>query len=252
MDHDFMPRLPSIPRTGILGGTFNPVHAAHVRLACAAADALGLDRVELTPGAVPPHKAAEGILPFDLRCSLLEAAIAGEPRLAVSRLEGQLPPPSYTWNLISAWKTAHEGEVPLFIVGAEDFNQLESWKNGRELAQITSFLVVPRGSADEHAFRDMTERLCPGTRVCPVAPHDALAENISTDDADTPSPLLAAPLSDDTIALYLPLPLLDISASAVRIHWMRNESIRSLTPDSVISLIDAHAGEIRKCWSVFC
>ena len=77
MDHDFMPRLPSIPRTGILGGTFNPVHAAHLRLACAAADALGLDRVELTPGAVPPHKAAEGLLPFDLRCSLLEAAIAG-------------------------------------------------------------------------------------------------------------------------------------------------------------------------------
>ena len=149
-------------------------------------------------------------------------------------------------------ENSSRGEVPLFIVGAEDFNQLESWKNGRELARITRFLVVPRGSADEHAFRDMTERLCPGTRVCPVAPHDALAENISTDDADTPSPLLAAPLSDDTIALYLPLPLLDISASAVRIHWMRNESIRSLTPDSVISLIDAHAGEIRKCWSVFC
>lgn len=239
-----------IPRTGILGGTFNPVHTAHVRLACAAADALGLDQVELTPSAVPPHKSAQGILPFDLRCALLEAAVAGQPRLAVSRLEEKLPPPSYTWNLISAWRNAHGGEVPLFIVGAEDFGQLESWNHGRELARITSFLVVPRGRADETSFRAMSERLCPGTQVHAWKPQNDPPADRSTEGADTP-PLLAAPLSGETIALYLPLPLLDISASAVRIHWMRNEPIQALMPDSVISLLDAHAGEIRKLWSVF-
>lgn len=242
--------LPPVPCTGIFGGTFNPVHTAHVRLACAVADALGLDRVELTPGAVPPHKSAQGILPFDLRCALLEAAVAGQPRLVVSRLEADLPPPSYTWNLITAWRKAHGGEIPLFIVGAEDFSQLESWKYGGALARITSFLVVPRGRADETSFREMCERLCPGTQVHALGPDDDLPANFAVRDTDGP-PLLAAPLSDETIALYLPLPLLDISASAVRIHWMRNEPIQALLPDSVLSLLDAHAGEIRKHWSVF-
>lgn len=250
MSRTFPPLPLRIPRTGILGGTFNPVHTGHVRLACAAADALGLDRVELTPGAVPPHKSAQGILPFDLRCALLEAAVAGQPRLAVSRLEEKLPPPSYTWNLITAWRSAHGGEIPLFIVGAEDFSQLESWKRGRELARISSFLVAPRGRADEQSFRDMSERLCPGTQVQVLGPESDLPATLSARGTDAP-PLLAAPLSDETIALYLPLPLLDISASAVRIHWMRNEPVQALMPDPVISLLDAHAGEIRKLWSVF-
>lgn len=230
-----------MPQTGILGGTFNPVHMGHLRLAVAAARALNLERVEFMPGSVPPHKPSMGLLPFELRCRLLEAAIENQPCLALSRLEAELPPPSYTWNLIAAWRKRHPGETPLFILGAEDFAQLESWHRGRELIRTTSFAVVPRGQSDEMSFRQMVARLVPGAEVQVFSPREE----------EAPPPMLVAPLSESTISLYLPLPVLDISASAVRIKWIRNESIRFLTPDPVISLLDAHAAEIREYWSVF-
>lgn len=235
-----------IPRVGILGGTFNPVHTAHLRLAAAAAEALGLERVELMPGAVPPHKPAAGLLPFDLRCSLLEAAVSEYPQLSVSRLEGELPPPSYTWNLIMAWKKRHNGDTPLFILGAEDFAQIGTWRRGLELPGIASFLVVPRGKADEDAFRGTLERIFPGIKIRTLPRPDETG-TVSEKEGEL---LYAAP-SKDTVCLFLPLPLLDISASAVRVKWIRGESIRYLTPDPVISGLETHADEIRDCWSIF-
>lgn len=245
-----------IPRVGILGGTFNPVHFAHLRLAACVAEALDLERVELMPCNVPPHKPAAGLLPFELRCDLLEAAVQNQPRLAVSRLEGALPPPSYTWNLIAAWKEHHNGDVPLFILGAEDFAQVKTWHRGNELAQITSFLTVPRGRADEASFRRTVAELAPGTSI--TAWHESGPEQACTacsaDEGFFPEEkgdMLGAALSKSTIALFLPLPLLDISASAVRIKWMRGDTIRSLTPDPVLEQLENHAEEIRTCWSVF-
>ena len=93
---------------GILGGTFNPVHIGHLRLATAVAEALRLKHVDLMPCAVPPHKADSGLLSFEMRVSLLQGALETPPnaapsdaRLQVSTLEGELPHPSYTWNLIT-------------------------------------------------------------------------------------------------------------------------------------------------------
>ena len=73
---------------GVLGGTFNPVHGAHVRRAVEVGERLGLDRVLLMPNSVPPHKAARGLLPFELRVELLRAAAKGIPLLEVCTLEG--------------------------------------------------------------------------------------------------------------------------------------------------------------------
>ena len=65
------------PRIGILGGTFNPVHNGHLRLAVEVGEALGLERVLLTPCASPPHKTSNGLLPFDLRVAFLREAVRG-------------------------------------------------------------------------------------------------------------------------------------------------------------------------------
>ena len=99
---------------GILGGTFNPVHIGHLRLATAVAEALRLKHVDLMPCAVPPHKADSGLLSFEMRVSLLQGALETPPnaapsdaRLQVSTLEGELPHPSYTWNLITEWRKRH-------------------------------------------------------------------------------------------------------------------------------------------------
>lgn len=228
-----------IPQTALLGGTFNPVQTAHLRLADAVVEALHLTHLELIPAFVPPHKAVQGLLPYEIRCRLLECAIKGHSSLMLSRLEQELTPPSYTWNLIQAWSEGHSGERPLFILGVEDFCQLDTWYRGKELTKKTSFLIVPRGSGDEHSFRHMVHHLAPCAQF----------SLLNEDDGKTATPLLCAELSKDTVCLYLPLPVLDISASLVRNKWMRNESIRFLTPDPVIAFLNAHAKEVRTYWS---
>ncbi|MFQ9868504.1 MAG: nicotinate-nicotinamide nucleotide adenylyltransferase [Bilophila wadsworthia] len=145
---------------GILGGTFNPVHIGHLRLATAVAEALRLKHVDLMPCAVPPHKADSGLLSFEMRVSLLQGALETPPnaapsdaRLQVSTLEGELPHPSYTWNLITEWRKRHTSESPMFILGGEDFMHADTWHRGLELPNITNFVVVPRCQADEETFR---------------------------------------------------------------------------------------------------
>lgn len=224
---------------GILGGTFNPVHIGHLRLATAVAEALRLPRVELMPCAVPPHKTDSGLLPFEMRVSLLEGALETPPnglkaeeRLKVSTLEGELSHPSYTWNLLTEWRKRHTSETPLFILGGEDFAHLDTWHNGLKLPYLSHFVVVPRCHADEAAFRATVARYWP-------------AAKLGTDEG---SGLLSAAISDETSCLFLPLPHLDISASLIRSKWRLGESIRYLTPDPVIEILDTYREDVRHCW----
>lgn len=223
-------------RTGILGGTFNPVHIGHLRLATAVGEALHLDAVELMPCAVPPHKPDTGLLSFEMRASLLRAALEGTPSgevsLHVNMLEGKLSSPSFTWNLLHAWHDQHPEETPLFILGGEDFAQMDTWHRGLELPTRTSLVVVPRAGRCEQSFLDTLARFWPEAVVQP----------------DSREGILSADMPGGTSCFFLPLPYLDISASTVRTKWMRGESIRYLTPDPVIELLDTYRDEIRRSW----
>ena len=224
---------------GILGGTFNPVHIGHLRLATAVAEALRLKHVDVMPCAVPPHKADSGLLSFEMRVSLLQGALETPPnaapsdaRLQVSTLEGELPHPSYTWNLITEWRKRHTSESPMFILGGEDFMHLDTWHRGLELPNITNFVVVPRCQADEETFRATIGRHWPKAVITEPDENN----------------LLSAAITDETSCLYLPLPHLDISASLLRAKWLLGESIRYLTPDPVIDILDTYKEDVRLCW----
>jgi nicotinate-nucleotide adenylyltransferase len=107
----------SKPLTGILGGTFDPIHNGHLFLALEAMQEAGLDRVVFIPNRVPPHKAAPGVGP-EQRWEMLLAAIAPEPRLEASRIELEREGPSYTLDTVS--QLAQENRVA-FICGADAF-----------------------------------------------------------------------------------------------------------------------------------
>ena len=220
---------------GILGGSFNPIHIGHLRLAIEAREAPGLlaplDRVDLVPCAQPPHKSMRGLLPFDLRLHLARAAVEGVPGLAVNGLEGERSGPSYTWHTLEAYRAAHPGARLLFIVGGEDFGALAQWYRGLELPQLADVAMVPRAGSAQAAFRHEAARHWPDARLV-------------QDDRQ-----LYAELPWGARLIYLPLPRLDISASCLRQRWMARRSVRFLMPEAALDVLEAHRAAVTACWS---
>jgi nicotinate-nucleotide adenylyltransferase len=134
-----------VARTAVLGGSFNPIHYGHLRLADDVADLLGLDRVARA-AARPPHKPNADLAPAQDRYAMVELAIAGHPKFAVSDLEFRRSGPSYTVDTLEALDISRKD---LFlIVGSETFLDLLTWRAPRRGAELAQLIVVPRlGSA---------------------------------------------------------------------------------------------------------
>lgn len=249
-------------RVGLLGGTFNPVHTGHIRHALEVGEALRLDRVLLTPAAVPPHKGCEGLLPFALRVELARAA-AGESgdagaravaeygaegagdagakggsghgcRLGVNTLEGELDGPSYTFVSLTVWRDRHPGVTPFFLMGVEDFTQLHTWRRGLDLPGLARLVVVSRAGAERELFLAALERHWPG----------------AVPDADAPAPgVECVRLPGGGVCSFVPVPRLDISSSLVRERWLAGRDIRGLVPDAVLRVMEERRDEIRRVWA---
>ncbi|MFW6054542.1 MAG: nicotinate-nicotinamide nucleotide adenylyltransferase, partial [Thermodesulfobacteriota bacterium] len=127
-------------KIGILGGTFNPVHFGHLRLGIEALEQCRLDRVEFVPASIPPHKQGRELYPFTFRCRLLQEAIAGSSGLVVNPLEGERSGPSYTVDTIRVYHKRQPGARFFFVMGSEDFLQLEQWERWEDLPLLTSFI----------------------------------------------------------------------------------------------------------------
>ena len=133
-------------RTAVFGGSFNPIHYGHLLLADEVLDALGLDRVLFMPAAQPPHKPNAQLAPAQDRQAMVQLAIAGHPKFAVSDLELRRSGPSYTVDTLDALRLPRE-ELFL-IVGSETFLDLLTWRTPRRVAELAQIVVVPRaGSA---------------------------------------------------------------------------------------------------------
>ena len=126
-------------RRAIFGGTFDPIHRAHIVLAKEAANTFGLDEVLMIPAGRPPHKGTG--TPSEHRCRMVELACAGDTRLVPSRLEeGQAK--SYSIHTIERVK-AGGGEL-FFIIGADAFAEIQTWHRAQEVIQSVEFIVVTR------------------------------------------------------------------------------------------------------------
>lgn len=235
-NQDFFPAPGA--RVGLLGGTFNPVHAGHIRHALEVGEALNLERVLLTPAAVPPHKTAEGLLPFSLRVELARAAARGTPRLGVNTLEGELAGPSYTFVSLEAWRERHPGVTPFFLMGAEDFATLHTWRRGLDLPRLAHLVVASRAGADRDMFYAALERHWPGS-LAGIERADGLCPGRES-----------VRLPDGGTCDFLPVPRLDISSSFVRERWLAGRDIRALVPDGVLNLMETRREEIRRVWTV--
>lgn len=143
--------------TGILGGTFDPIHNGHLFLALEALHVHQLDRVLFVPNRVPPHKAAPGV-DAEARWQMLVQAISNEPRFVASRIELEREGPSYTLHTVEALSSDNK---LVFICGADAF--FSPWhRPDRVLEQLHALVIAHRYGVPKELppqLRDLSPRL---------------------------------------------------------------------------------------------
>jgi nicotinate-nucleotide adenylyltransferase len=190
-------------RIGILGGTFDPPHNAHLAIACAALEQLDLARVLFVPARQPPHKPLDTIAAsLEDRLAMVTRAIAGEPRLELSRADADRTGPNYTTDLLRALRGEYPDAELYFIMGGDSLADLPTWHAPRELIRLCHLAVAAR----------------PGW----VPNLDALERQI---------PGLAARV------VFIRAPALDISSSEIRDRVRADLPIDEMVPPAVAQYI---------------
>lgn len=133
-------------RVGVFGGTFDPVHVGHLAIALAALESVPLDRVLFVPARRSPLKDRDPLASVADRVAMLEAAIAGEPRFALSRVELERDGVSYTVDTLEALRS--QGELFL-ILGSDALVDLARWRAPERIRELATILVAARPGAPE-------------------------------------------------------------------------------------------------------
>lgn len=205
---------------GVLGGTFDPIHYGHLRLAEEAADVLRLEQVRLVPCGTPPHRAAPAA-PAEHRLAMARLAAAGNARLAVDEREIARSGPAYTRDTLAALRAELGAARPLvLLVGADAFLDFATWYRWREIFGLAHIAIAHRPGFPEDEW---SERM-------PLP----LAREYATRRLQQP---LAVHLSAAGGIAAVRVTALDISASAIREALRAGRSARYLLPDAVLDYI---------------
>jgi nicotinate-nucleotide adenylyltransferase len=192
---------------GILGGTFDPPHLAHLAIAEDAREALGLARVIFVPAGQPWQKADRPVTPGRIRLAMVERAIAGNPAFVLDAREVERPGPSYTVDTIAAIAAAGAPPDPWFILSSEALAGFSTWREPERILALARLCVVPREPGPEAAIAGFLDR------------YPAAAPRIAVLDH----------------------PRLAISSTDIRARVHGGRSIRYLVPDGVADLIRVYA-----------
>ncbi|HZD03830.1 MAG TPA: nicotinate-nucleotide adenylyltransferase [Longimicrobiales bacterium] len=129
---------------GVLGGTFDPPHLGHLVVAQDVAEALDLDEVRFVVAARPPLKPDRQPAPGEVRAAMVEAAVAGNPRFRLSRIELDRGGASYTVDTVRALREAEPGVEWFVVIGADQLAQLTEWREPEALGRLARLVVVSR------------------------------------------------------------------------------------------------------------
>lgn len=214
-------------KVGVLGGTFDPIHLGHIAAADAAQQALSLDRVLLIPSRIPPHRADPTSASAEDRFIMAQLAAQGRPGWQASRIEIDREGPSYTFDTLSALRsagpvaseTAGEGSSRAeyyFITGADAFADIASWSRYPAVLDLAHFVVVSRPGITLDSLRARVPSAFPSTPLTAGAP--ARNTRVILVEANTP----------------------DVSSTEIRRRVRAGHSLTGLVPEPVAAYITAH------------
>lgn len=186
---------------GLFGGTFNPLHNAHIEVARAALRQYELSRIVFIPNGIPPHKEQGLRLEKEERFEMVRRAIESMPEFTVSRVEVDREGPSYTIDTIRALEDDYPQGM-CFIVGADRLLKIDTWREPHELLRSVPFIIAPRSGVSLDVFD-----------VSPF--REAVIVPLQMDDVD-------------------------LSSSGLRERVQRGESIREWVPEQVAEYIEEH------------
>lgn len=208
-------------RIGILGGTFDPFHLGHLALARTARTTLQLDEVRIVPSNVPPHRAVPGASSYH-RFAMAALGIAEEPGLVLDDVEMALDGPSFTTTTLARF---HEkGFTPsqiFFIVGADAFAEITTWRDYPHVLDAANFVVIARPGLTASSLPERLPEL--RSRMSSYSAH----------------PTHPAHLAHPSI-LLMDLETPDVSGTRIRQRARSGASLDGLVPPLVAAHIAAH------------
>ena len=146
-------------RTGILGGTFDPIHRAHIYLAREYCRGLGLDTLVLVPAFIPPHKANKRLADAKQRLEMCELAIQGLPEFELCDYEIMSGGKSYTYKTLKYLRDLHPGAELFLLMGADMFFTVQDWRHPEEIYKLATICAAEREHGESLALEAQAEIL---------------------------------------------------------------------------------------------
>ena len=204
-----------MPLIGILGGTFDPIHNGHLRLALEAKEQLSLDHVRLIPLKFPPHRSIPVASAIHRR-AMIELAISDEESLCIDLRELNSDETSYSINTLKSLRQQFTDDALCLILGRDAFNKIDSWKDWEELLDYAHIIVANRpGEPDAAGSQDLEQWV--------KQHHSSQLESLKETTSGT--------------IYFIEIPMLDISSSMIRHKYVERENIDQLLPESILTYI---------------
>ena len=192
-------------KTGVMGGTFNPIHVGHLIAAQEAMQKFSLDRIIFIPNRIPPHKQNQpGLVDGNVRHLMVNLAITSNPKFFSSRIELDRPSISYTYDTILELKKEHPGMDFCFITGVDSILKDPWVKLDELLGMLDCFIAVTRPGFDDSLLKARIDQLN---------------------------------LANGNKVKLLRIPRVGISSTMIRDRLDKNESVKYMVPEPVESFI---------------
>ena len=220
-----MTSSPASPRLGVLGGTFDPIHLAHLVLAQEAQWQLGLERVIFVPAGQPWRKEGRPIAAAEHRLAMLRLALANAPGLAISNLELDYPGPSYTVETLATLRQEMEEDAELFfIMGQDALYDLSNWREPERIIRLARLAVAGRSGRPQAQEGEGAQAGLAG----------GASDYVVREDLEAILPGLSRRVVE------ISMPLIDISATWLRERVRQGLPIRYFVPPPVAEYIQRH------------